>query len=143
MNRQVKTILTVHPPIPKKQLGRYRNRKGVFLIRLKEKVIYIGNSSNIYKAAQRLFQKDGVLNHIDIAKVKFEVVLSTLRRPSVASVLKHHFTPKYNYKSKLAKVLSGYEARQAKRIKENYFTQSRFTPEGDHQTDSKTKPNNQ
>lgn len=138
MNSQAK-ILTVHPPIPKKQLGRYRFRKGIYLIRLHEKVIYIGNSTNIYKAALRLFQKSGALSHIDINRVTFEVVLSTLRRPPIGEVLKTEFEPEYNYKSKLAKNYSAYEKNQAQRIRTTYLEQSRFTPEGEHQTDSKTK----
>jgi excinuclease UvrABC nuclease subunit len=141
MNSQ-DNILTVHPPIPKKQLGRYRFRKGIYLIRLQEEVIYIGNSSNIYKAALRLFQKSGALSHININKVTFEVILSSLRRPPIGDVLKGEFKPHYNYKSKLVKSYSAYEERQAQRIREAYYRQSRFTPEGEHTTDSKTKPNN-
>ena len=134
MNSQA-NILTVHPPIPKKQLGRYRFRKGIYLIRLQEKVIYIGNSTNIYKAALRLFQKSGALNQIDINRVTFEVVLSTLRRPPIGDVLKAKFKPEFNYKSKLVKSYSAYEERQAQRIRTAYLEQSRFTPEGEHQTD--------
>ena len=134
MNSQA-NILTVHPPIPKKQLGRYRFRKGIYLIRLQDKVIYIGNSTNIYKAALRLFQRSGALSHIDINRVTFEVVLSTLRRPPIGDVLKAKFKPEFNYKSTLVKSYSAYEERQAQRIRVAYLEQSRFTPEGEHQTD--------
>lgn len=125
---QAKSILTVHPPIPKKQLGRYRNEKGTYLIRFQGKVIYIGHSIDIYKAVLRLFQKGGVLSHLVIEKMTIEVVFSTIRRPSVTDVLRGDFMPEYIYKKgKLPKKYSFYEERQAKRIKAQYYEQSRFT----------------
>ena len=66
--------LTVHPPIPQTKLGRYRAKKGVYLIRHHELVLYIGASENMYKAVMRLFQKQGVLAHLERRKLQFEII---------------------------------------------------------------------
>lgn len=62
MNRQGNN-LTIHPPISSKLLGRYRHKKGIYVIRLKDQVIYIGNSVNIYKSGLRLFQRGRFTSH--------------------------------------------------------------------------------
>jgi hypothetical protein len=100
MNRQ-ENNLTIHPPISSKLLGRYRHKKGVYVIRLNDQIIYVGNSVNMYKSGLRLFQKGGVLNHIPVQKVTFEILLTSMRLASVEMVLKRHFKPQYNYISKL------------------------------------------
>ncbi len=135
MSRQASN-LTIHPPISSKLLGRYRHRKGVYVIRINNQVIYVGNSVNIYKSGLRLFQKGGVLNHLQVQKVTFEILLTTMRLSSVEMVLKRHFLPQYNYISKLPTKPSTYEKKQAERIKTAYLAQSRFTIKGSHQSDS-------
>ncbi len=135
MSRQASN-LTIHPPTSSKLLGRYRHRKGVYVIRLNDQVLYVGNSVNIYKSGLRLFQKGGVLNHINVKKVTFEILLTTMRLSSVEMVLKRHFLPQYNYIAKLPTKPSTYEKKQAERIKNTYLAQSRFTIKGAHQSDS-------
>ncbi len=129
MNRQGNN-LTIHPPISSKLLGRYRHKKGIYVIRLKDQVIYIGNSVNIYKSGLRLFQKGGVLQAIPVQKVSFEILLTSMRLSSVEMVLKRHFQPQYNYIGKLPNHQSTYEKKQIQRIQNIYFSQSRFSVEG-------------
>jgi len=129
------TSLTVQPPIPQKQLGRYRCRKGVFLIRQNETVLYVGASENIYKTVMRLFQNQGVLCHLDRNRLRFEIVETTLRSPSVENVLKRYFLPEYNRRIKKLIKPTDYEKRQCKRILEGYLNQSRFEVQGEHTTD--------
>lgn len=131
--------LTVKPPIPQKQLGRYRAVKGVYIIRYHETVIYIGTSSDIYKTVMRLFQKGGVLCDHDRNKLTFEIVLTTFRTPSVESVLKRHFVPCNNRKPAALVKPSPHQKKQSERILEAYLAQTRFEVKGEHQTDSKTK----
>ncbi|BDS12379.1 hypothetical protein [Aureispira anguillae] len=135
MNRQASN-LTIHPPISSKLLGRYRKQKGVYVIRIKDQVIYIGISTNIYGAALRLFQKGGILSHIPVEKVSFEIIFSTLRRSSIEMVLKRHFKPVYNYIAQEPNSYTSYEKKQIKRIKDTYLKQSRFSNLGEHQSDS-------
>jgi len=77
------TSLTVQAPIPQKKLGRYRARKGVYLIRQNDTVLYVGASKNIYKAVMRLFQNKGALSHLERARLQFEIVETSFRSPSV------------------------------------------------------------
>lgn len=133
-NVNVKT-LTVHPSIPQKKLGRYRAIKGAFLIRQDDVVVYIGASTNICKTAMRLFQKDGVLSHLDRDRVQFEIVFTTLRSPSVETVLKRHFKPKYNKRIRKLEKPTEYEKRQCKRILKEYLEQSSFEAQGEHKSD--------
>jgi deoxyhypusine synthase len=135
MNRQGNS-LTIHPPISSKLLGRYRHKKGVYVIRIKDQVIYVGNSVNIYKSGLRLFQKGGVLSHLPVQKVTFEILLTTMRLASVEMVLKRHFKPQYNYISKLPIHQSTYEKKQVERIKNTYLSQSRFATQGASQSNS-------
>jgi len=135
MNRQ-ENNLTIHPPISSKLLGRYRHKKGVYVIRINDQIIYVGNSVNMYKSGLRLFQKGGVLNHIPVQKVTFEILLTTMRLASVEMVLKRHFKPQYNYISQLPIHQSTYEKKQIERIKSTYLNKSRFTIQGAHQSDS-------
>jgi len=128
--------LNVHAPIPQKKLGRYRDQKGVYLIRQGDQVLYIGETSNIYKAAMRLFQGKDTLSAFDYNKAKFEVIITSLRSPSVADVLKRYFKPPYNKRIRTVYKPTDYEKRQSKRILEAYLEQSRFDVAGEHQTDS-------
>lgn len=125
MKSQVE-ILTIHPPISSKLLGRYRFTKGVYIVRQKEQVLYIGDSVNIYKSGLRLFQKGGVLSHIPIHNITFEIIFSPIRLGSVEDALKQHFLPPYNYIRKRPVLLSKYEKKQIQRIKQHYFKHSRF-----------------
>lgn len=130
--------LTVHPPLVARQLGRYRNTSGVFLIRSNETVIYVGKSKDIYKAVLRLFQKGGLLEYLDRRALKFEVVLSKSRLGPIETVFKVQFEPEYNYIAKFRpKNLSFYQRKQARRIWEQYGELSRFDIPGEHQTDKK------
>lgn len=139
------SILAVQPPIPQKYLGRYRNKTGVYLIRQENTVIYIGISTNIYKTVMRLFQNQGALSHLDVNTLKFEIVLTSLRIPSVEAVLKRLFTPSFNRSPKKLKRPSVYEKNQNRRILEHYLEQSRFDTKvnntqsiiGEQHTDSK------
>ena len=130
--------LTVHPPIPQTKLGRYRAKKGVYLIRHHELVLYIGASENMYKAVMRLFQKQGVLAHLERRKLQFEIIETKLRSPSVENVLKRHFKPPYNQRIQKLIRPSDYEKKQCKRILESYLHQSRFDTivQGESKTDS-------
>lgn len=136
-SQAAKTILTVHPPMPRKQLGRYRYQKGTYIIRHQEKVLYIGSSTNIYKAASRLFQQAGALAHLDMNLMNFEVVQSNLRRPSLEMTFKLHLQPVHNYRKKQLTIYSCYERKQMKRIMAAYYEQSRFAPlaSGESKTD--------
>lgn len=125
MDSQVK-ILTVHPPIPPKQLCKYAKKKGVFIIRINSQVVYIGNSTNINKAVRRLFQNGGKLEHLDIKTCLIETVFTKIRRPSVERVLKQTFSPEYNHKPKRVIKFTYHEKKQAKRIETEFSNQSRF-----------------
>ncbi len=130
--------LTVHPPLVSRQLGRYRDTAGVFLIRDKETVIYVGKSKNIYKAVLRLFQKGGLLEHLDRRILKFESILSNSRLGPIETVLKMRFKPPYNYIAKCKPLtLSFYQKKQEQRIWEAYLEQTRFDVPGEHQSDEK------
>jgi len=134
--------LTVQPPISPKHLSRYRARKGVYLIRRKDTVLYIGSSSNIYKAVMRLFQNGGILSHLNRKKLVFEVIETRLLFRNIETVLKRYFTPKYNKRIRPANNQTSYEKRHYKRLLTTYLDQSRFVePQGEHQSDS--KPPNQ
>lgn len=131
--------LTVNPPIPQKQLGKYRAVKGVYVIRLGDTVLYIGTSSNIYKTIMRLSQKGGLLSDHDRNRLSFETIITSFRTPSVEGVLKRHFLPLLNRKpSELVKFTAA-QNKQCERILEAYLAQTRFEVKGEHQTDSKTK----
>jgi hypothetical protein len=141
MNRQANhNLLTVHSPIPRKQLGRYRNIKGTYIIRHQEKVLYIGSSTNIYKAASRLFQQSGALARLDMNLMNFEIIRSNLRRPSLETTFKLNLAPVHNYKKKPSSSSSCYERKQMKRIMTAYYEQSRFAPEKEVYGEPKTDP---
>jgi hypothetical protein len=129
------TSLTVQPPIPQKKLGRYRAKKGVFLIRQNSTVLYIGASENIYKTAMRLFQKGGALSAFSYDRLSFEIVLTSFRSPSVENVLKRHFVPQYNRRIQKLIKPTCYEKRQCKRILDGFLSQTRFEVQGEHSTD--------
>lgn len=128
-------IVTVYPPVSSKQLGRYRSLAGLYIIRDREKVIYIGKSKDLYRGILRLFQKEGLLSHLDRRTYTFEVVFSTLRLASLQIVLKKLFKPEYNYLAKYPEQLTKYQRQQNERFLEQYFEQSRFDMMGDNQTD--------
>lgn len=132
MNRQL--LLTVHPPFPKKQLGRYKLVKGICVIRLKGNVIYIGSFKDIWKGTSRLFQKGGSLANVNAAQCTFEVILSNLQKGTIEIALKDKFLPAYSYNAK-SKKNRIYRINKSKRILEVYYQQSRLV-QGDHQTDA-------
>jgi excinuclease UvrABC nuclease subunit len=133
MNRQ-KTLLTVHPPFPKKQLGRYHFVKGVCLIRQNGTVIYIGRYENIWKGVSRLFQHGGKLAAIDPARCTFEVILSNLQKGTIEIALKDKYLPEYSYTAK-SKKNETYRRNKSKRVLAAYYEGSRIA-EGEHRTDS-------
>lgn len=130
--------LTVQTTIPQKKLGRYRDQKGIYLIRQEEKVLYIGASENLYKAIMRLFQKKGALAHLDRDRLQFEIISTTLLSITVENVLKRYFEPKYNKRIQRIERPSKYEKRHFKRILDSYLGQTRFDVPGEHQSDPKT-----
>jgi hypothetical protein len=130
--------LTVQPPIPQKKLGRHRNQKGVFLIRQEDTVLYLGASENIYKAVMRLFQKGGILSHLNRDRLQFEVVTTSMRSRTIEGVLKRYFEPKYNKRINRKKDLSKHEKSQQKRVLDTFLDQSRFDVQGEQKTDSNT-----
>lgn len=142
MNRQHTNInpLTVHAPIIASKLGRYRAVKGVFVLRENDRVIYIGNSKNIYKAVIRLFQKKGVLYHIDRRTINFEIVIPPFRVQTTEIILKRLFKPKYNIRPLPKEKQTRAQKRQSKRLLESYLEQTRFEvvvyKEGEHQSDN-------
>ena len=133
MNRQ--SLLTVHPPFPKKQLGRYRNVRGVCIIHYQGKIIYVGGSRNIAKAISRLFQKGGALENLCFEKCTFEVILSNLKKGSIEQAMKIEFEPEHNYQPEL-RDYKAYRKKQSKRILAAYRAQTRIEVKGDHKTDS-------
>lgn len=128
-------ILAVHPPFPRKQLGRYRNRKGYFIIRQQDEVLYIGKSKNIWTTAKRLFERGGLLSHIDSNRVVFEVILSELRSSFIKQVLIHELEPQYNRRKAVKRPLTQYQREQLTKIKAAYYSQTRFEVKGEHQSD--------
>jgi hypothetical protein len=136
-----KTTLTVQSPIPQKYLSRYRAKKGVYLIRRNDTVLYIGASSNVYKAVMRLFQSKGKLNHLDRNLLTFEIIESALLFRNIEAVLKRKYTPEYNERIKPLGTPTSYEKRHYKRILDAYLDQTRFEVLGEHKSDS--KPQNQ
>ncbi|MGH1336818.1 MAG: GIY-YIG nuclease family protein [Aureispira sp.] len=141
MNRQQTSInpLTVHPSISSAKLGRYRAIKGIFVIRQNDTVLYIGTSSNIYKAVTRLFQKKGALSHIDRRSAHFEIVIPPFRVQTTEIVLKRLFKPAYNLRPLPKDKPTAAQKRQSKRILESYLEQTRFDvvpKEGEHKSDN-------
>lgn len=134
MNRPT-TLLTVHPPFPKKQLGRYRNSRGAYLVHYQDQIVYVGGSRNIAKAIARLFQKSGALEELCFEKCTFEVILSNLKKGTIEQALKIEFTPEYNYQAQL-RDYKAYRKKQSKRILKAYRAQSRLELRGEHKTDS-------
>lgn len=134
MNSSI-ALLTVHPPFPKKQLGRYRNIRGVCIVHFQGKIIYVSGSKNIAKAVSRLFQKDGALEGICFEKCTFEVLLSKLKKGTIEQALKIEFAPEYNYQPKL-RDYKAYRKKQSKRVLAAYRSQTRIEVEGEHRTDS-------
>lgn len=130
--------LIVQTPIPQKHLSRYRKLTGVYLIRRNDRVLYVGASTNIYKAVMRLFQSKGKLSHLDRHKLTFEVIESSLLSRNIEAVLKRFYTPKYNKRIIRLRTPTAYEKRHYKRILEAYLSQTRFEVQGEHKTDSKT-----
>lgn len=129
------TSLTVQPPIPQKHLGRHRNQKGVYLIRQNETVLYIGASENIYKAVMRLFQKGGILSHLDRNRLQFEVIKTSLRFRTIESVLKRYFEPEHNKRIKRLTKFTKHEKSQQNRVLDAFLDQTRFDVAGEHKTD--------
>lgn len=133
----VNSSLTVQTPIPQKKLGRYRAKKGVYLIRYKGAVVYIGCSKGcLYKTVMRMFQEGRNLSHLDYNKVKIEIILSSIQSSTIKNVLIRHFTPQYNERVQPLGITTEYERRHYRRIEAAYFEQSRFEVEGEHKTDS-------
>ena len=133
MNRQ-KALLTVHPPFPKKQLGRYHFVKGVCLIRQNGTVIYIGRYENIWKGVSRLVQHGGKLSAIDPARCTFEVILSNLQKGTIEIALKAKYLPEYSYTAK-SKKNETYRKNKSKRVLAAYYEGSRIA-EGEHRSDT-------
>mgnify|MGYP000365175903 CR=1 FL=1 len=129
------TLLTVHPPFPKKQLGRYRNIRGAYLIHYQGEIVYVGGSRNIQKAISRLFQKGGALQALCFEKCTFEVILSNLKKGTIEQALKIKFTPAHNYQPEL-RDYKAYRKKQSKRILAAYRVQTRIEAQGEHKTDS-------
>lgn len=133
MNSQ--SLLTVHPPFPKKQLGRYRNIRGAYIVHYQGKIIYVGGSKNIAKAIARLFQRGGALEELYFEKCTFEVLLSNLKKGTIEQALKIEFAPEHNYQAEL-RDYKAYRKKQSKRILKAYRAQTRIEVQGDHKTDS-------
>lgn len=129
--------LTVQTPIPQKHLSRFKYQKGIYLIRRNETVLYIGASTNIYKAVMRLFQKDGILSHLNHNELSFEVIETSLLSRHIENVLKRKYRPEYNKRIKPLGTPTAYEKRHYKRILDAYLEQTRFEVQGEHKTDSK------
>lgn len=130
--------LTVQAPIPQKKIGRFRDQKGVYLIRHKGSVIYIGTSFKcLYRTIMRMFQKGRKLDHIDYNRVEIEIITTSLRFSTIKNVLIRHFKPLYNEKVKHLGITTEYERRHFRRVLDSFLEQSRFEPRGNHQTDSK------
>jgi excinuclease UvrABC nuclease subunit len=129
------TSLTVQTPIPQKHLSRFRNKTGIYLIRRNEKVLFIGSAKDIYKAVMRHFQKGGALSELNRNRLSFEIIESNLLFRNIETVLKRHYTPKFNKRIKPKGNLSNYEKRHFKRILEAYLNQTRFEVQAEHKTD--------
>lgn len=134
-NGQNSNFLTVLPPSPFSQLGKYQ-RKGVFVVRKGDEILYIGQASNICRAAKRLFYQKGALQHIDQRTVLFEVITSKARSSIVLESLKGELAPQYNHSKKHPPKLNAYQKNQQKRVLNAYYEQTRFAVMGEHRSDS-------
>lgn len=129
--------LTVQSPIPQKHLSRFRAKKGIYLIRRNDIVLYVGASKNIYKAVMRLFQSNGKLCHLERHELSFEIIETTLLFRNIEAVLKRKYTPEYNERIKPLGTPTAYEKRHYKRILDAYLEQTRFEVQGEHKSDFK------
>ena len=148
MKNGKRKALTVQNPIPPQHLGRYRRKKGVYLIRISRtgEVIYIGSSkSDVYKAISRLFQNKGILSHLDRRKLVFEVITTKLLFRNLETVLKRYYQPEYNKRIRPINDQTSYEKSHYKRLLEAFLDQSRVVEnvQGDHKTDSKPTKNHE
>ncbi len=135
-----KAILTVRPPVPRKQLGYYRNVAGYFVIRREQKVLYVGKAKDIEKVVFNLFQKHGKLVHLNINLMTIEVIESTLRTTLIKRFLKKHLTPQYNTYDGGNVKLALHQKKRLEEIEAAYCNQSRFDVVGNHRSD-KTQQN--
>ncbi|WP_052595748.1 hypothetical protein [Aureispira sp. CCB-QB1] len=129
------TSLTVQTPIPQKHLSRFRAKKGIYLIRRNDTVLYIGAAKNIYKAVMRLFQKQGALAHLDRNNLSFEIIETTLLFRNIETVLKRHYLPEFNKRIRPIGKQTNYEKRHYRQLLEAYLNQTRFEAKGEHKTD--------
>ena len=134
----VKSVnMTVHSPVAQKHLSRYKKKKGVYLIRKKDKVLYVGTSTDIRQTVMRLFHRNGSLSSFNYSLLSFEIISTSLRKPFIESVLKRLFNPPYNKrKPRSMSHPLFYEKKQSQIILDSYLKQTRFEVEGNHQTDT-------
>lgn len=120
------SCLAVTPPLNRSKLGRYRDMEGVYILRKNEEVLFIGSSTSLYKAINRIFQGKGTLSDFDPRNFQFEILTTEIRFHTVKEVLKRHFKPKYNKRMEKLEKLSKYQKRHFERILNSYLEQSFF-----------------
>lgn len=129
------SCIGVISPLSRSKLGRYRDVKGVYIIRRNDEVFFIGSSSNMYKAITRIFQGAGPLSKFDSKMFQFEILKTEITFHTVEEVLKRYLKPKYNKRmQKLGKV-SVHQKRHFERILKSYLEQSYFEVEGERKGD--------
>ncbi|WP_264788110.1 hypothetical protein [Aureispira anguillae] len=122
--------------MPKTKLGRYRGQVGVFVIREKDQVLYVGWARDIYDCCCRYFNKDGPLEEYEIKQASFELLLCSLyRAKKVTQILRNHLQPSKNTLY-LPPKLNRNERQQKQRLLTYYRQHSFFeSSTGDHKSD--------
>lgn len=132
------TDIQILNPMPKTKLGRYRGKVGVFIIRDKDQVLYVGWANDVYGSCCRYFSKGGPLQTYEIKKASFEILLCPERKAKkITRILRGHLQPLHNTVSMPPK-LNRNEKQQHIRLLNLYRQDSFFEgTEGEHQTDKK------
>lgn len=117
-------FIVVTPSLDRSKLGRYRGKRGIFVIRQDDKVVLVGSSKQLYKAITRIFQKGGPLAHLDSMDFEFDILKTKGTFSVIEGVLKRYFKPKYNKRIKKVSNLSKYQKRYFKRVLNGYLEQS-------------------
>lgn len=118
--------IQVLAPVVLKKLGYYKGITGVFVIRQKEQVLYVGWSTDIHGTCTRYFCKNGYLAAYDIKTVNFELIITQNRKArKLTKILKQELQPIHNEK-RLPTRLNSYEHAQYQRFYKKYCSDSFF-----------------
>ncbi len=130
------TPTAVHPPVTRTKLGYYSHQKGIFIIRSQGKVIYIGESTNIFNAVRRLYHKGGALGDLTPNNCNFEAIITTKKRGPLVATLRRYFEPPRN-RAKLSSInrLNRCQRNQADYFLKYYLKNSHLEIQGEAQSD--------